>query len=133
MTVFSETFLFMFLCKLSIIVKIDFILSRLGIILESAPIAIFCLVTETKGQMFRGIPGFYSTSGVVDYTVVIFFAPLVTEKCEVFTTTSTREIQLCAQPATQLTRSPLLLAIAYASPLHMCEDLSERGLFSVDS
>ena len=110
MTVFSETFLFMFPCKLSIIVKIDFILSRLGIILESAPIAIFCLVTETKGQMFRGIPGFYSTSGVVDYTVVIFFAPLVAEKCEVFTTTSTREIQLCAQPATQLTRSPLLLA-----------------------
>ena len=41
----------------------NFILNRLGIILESAPIAIFCLeVTETKGQTFHGVPGFYSTS-----------------------------------------------------------------------
>ena len=58
MTTFSETFLFMFPCKLSIPVKIDFILNRLGINLKSAPIAIFCLVAETKGQMFHGIPGF---------------------------------------------------------------------------
>ena len=43
-----------------------FICNRLGIILESAPIAIFCLVTEANGQMFRGIPGFYSTRGAVD-------------------------------------------------------------------
>ena len=55
-------------------------LNRLGI----APIAIFCLVTETKGQTFRGIHGFYSTSGAVDYTAVIFSAPLVAVKCEVF-------------------------------------------------
>ena len=78
----------------------NFIPNRLGIILESAPIAIFCLVTKAEGQMFRGIPGFYSTSGAV-----IFCAHLVAVKCEVFTTTSTREIQLCAGPATQLTRS----------------------------
>ena len=33
-------------------------LNKLGIILESALIVIFCLVAETKGQMFHGIPGF---------------------------------------------------------------------------
>ena len=33
--------------------------SRLGIILESAPqIGIYCFVTETKGQTFRGILAF---------------------------------------------------------------------------
>ena len=86
----------------------NFLFCRFRIILESAPrTAIFCLATETKGQTFRGIPGFYSTSG---YTAVIFSAHLVAVKCEVFTTTSTREIQLCARPATQLTRSPLLPA-----------------------
>ena len=42
---------------------------------SSKLIAIFCLVTETKGQMFRAIPGFYSTSGAVDYTAVILSAP----------------------------------------------------------
>ena len=85
-----------------------FILSRLGITFESAPIAIFCLVTETKGQTFRGIPGFYLTSG---YTAVIISAHLVAVKCKGFTTTSTREIQLCARPPTQPTRrSPLLPA-----------------------
>ena len=53
---------------------------------------------------FRGIPGFYSTSG---YTAVISFsAHLDGVKCEVFTTTSTGEIHLCARPATLLTRSP---------------------------
>ena len=94
----------------------------LGIILESASIAIFCLVTETKGQTFREIPGFYSTSG---YTAVTFFAV----KCEaVFTTASTREIQLCARPASQPTCSPLRPANRVASPLRMREDLSERGL-----
>ena len=69
-----------------------------------------CLFTETKWQTFCGIPGFYSTSGAVDYMAVIFCAHLVSEKCEVFTTTSTRDIQLCAWPATQLTCSPLLPA-----------------------
>ena len=106
----------------------NFILNRLGIILESAPIAIFCLVAETKGQTFRGTPGFYSTSGVVDYTAMIFCAHLVAVKCEVFTATSTREIQPCARPATQLTRSPYFRQIAYASPVRMREYLSERGL-----
>ena len=82
-----------------------------GIILESAPRnTILCLFTETKWQTSRGIPGFYSTSGVVDYTAVIFCAHLVAVKCEFFTTTSTREIQLRTRPATQLTRSPLLPA-----------------------
>ena len=52
-------------------------------------------------QTFRGIPGFYSTSS---YTAVIFSAHLVAVKCEVFITTGTREIQLRARPATQLTR-----------------------------
>ena len=70
----------------------------------------YITITETKGQTFRGIPGFYSTSGAVDYTAVIFSAHLVAVKCEVFTTTSTRKIQLRARPATQLTRSPLLPA-----------------------
>ena len=46
----------------------------------------------------------------MDYTAVIFCAHLIAVKCEVFTTTSTREIQLCARPATQLTCSPLLPA-----------------------
>ena len=35
---------------------------------------------------------------------------LVAVKCEVFTAISTREIQLCAWPSTQLMHSPLLLA-----------------------
>ena len=79
-----------------------------GIILESPrQNTILCLFTETKWQTFRGIPGFYSTSGAVDYTAVIFCAHLVAMKCEVFTTTSTRGIQLYARPATQLTCSPL--------------------------
>ena len=94
------------------------------IILELMPIAIFCLVIETKGQIFRGIPGFYSTNG---YTAGIFSAHLVSVKCEVFTTTSAREIQLCARPATQQKRYPYFRQIAYASPLRMREDLSERG------
>ena len=75
--------------------------------------------------MFRGIPGFYSTSG---YTAGIFSTHLVAVKCEVFTTTSTRKIKLCARPATQLTRPPYFRQIAYANPLRMREDLSERGL-----
>ena len=40
-----------------------------------------------------------------------------------------REIQLCARPATQLTRSPYFRHIAYASPLRIREDLSE-GVYS---
>ena len=46
---------------------------------------------------------FYLTSGAVDYMAVIFSTHLVAMKCVFFTTTSTREIQLCALPATQLT------------------------------
>ena len=72
--------------------KPNLTLNRLGIILASAPIAIFCLFTKAKGQTFRGIPGFYSTSGAVDYTEVIFFAHLVAVKCEVFTTSSARDM-----------------------------------------
>ena len=53
----------------------NFTLNRLGIILASVPTAIFCLFTKAKGQTFRGIPGFYSTSGAVDYTEAIFFRP----------------------------------------------------------
>ena len=60
---------------------------------------------------------------------MIFSAHLVAVKCEVFTTSSTTEIQLCARPATQLTHSPYFRQIAYASPLRMREDLSERGLY----
>ena len=51
---------------------------------------------------------------------MISSAHLVAVKCEVFTTTSTREIQLCARPATRLRRSLLL-------PEYR-EDFSERGL-----
>ena len=39
-------------------------------------------------QTFRGITGFYSTSG---YTAVVFYTHLVAVKCEGFTATSTRE------------------------------------------
>ena len=78
-----------------------------------------------------GIPGFYSTTGAVDYTAVIFCAHLVAVKCEIFTATSTREVQLCARPATQLTRSPHFRQISHSSPLHMRENLSERGLLHV--
>ena len=60
--------------------------------------------------MFRGISGFYSTSVAVDYTAVIFCTYLVAMKCEIFTTTSTREIQLCDWPAAQLICFPLLPA-----------------------
>ena len=91
---------------------------------RSAPIAIFCLVIEAKGQTFRGIAGFYSTSGVLDYTAMIFSAHLVAVKCEVFITTSTRETQLCARPATQMTRCPH----TSGKSIPMREDLSERGL-----
>ena len=35
---------------------------------------------------------------------------IVAMKCDAFTTTSTREMQLCARPTTQLTCYPLLLA-----------------------
>ena len=90
----------------------------------------FAFFTETKWQTFRGIPGFYSTSGAVDYKAVILCAHLVAVKCEVFTTTSTREIQLCTRPATQLTCCPYFRQISHARPLRMRENLSERGLLN---
>ena len=52
--------------------------------------ALLLKVSETKGQTFRGIV--YSTSGL--YTGVILSVHLVAVKREVFTTSSTREIQL---------------------------------------
>ena len=65
----------------------------MGIILESTPIALFCLVTEAKGQNLSVIPGFYSTNGAVDHTAAIISAPFVAMKCESFSTaTSTREL-----------------------------------------
>ena len=57
--------------------KNNFILNRLRIILKSAPVAISCLVTESKGPMFHITPGFCLTSGVVDYTAVVFSTHLV--------------------------------------------------------
>ena len=66
----------------------------------------------------------------MDYTPVMFCARLVVVTWEVFTTTSTREIQICARPATQLTGSFYFRQIVHASPLHMREDLSERWLFT---
>ena len=107
----------------------NFILNKLRVILESAPNTMFCLLTETKRQTFRRIPGFYSTNSAVDFTPVIFCARLVVVTWEVFTTTSTREIQICARPATQLTGSFYFRQIVHASPLHMREDLSKRCLF----
>ena len=59
-------------------IKNNFILNRLGIILKSAPVAIFCLVTESKRPTFHITPDFYLTSGVVDYTAVVFSTHLVT-------------------------------------------------------
>ena len=64
--------------------QIPFILNSLGIILESALIVIFCLVTETKGQTFCGIPGIYLTSGDMAEILSAHFCSM---KC-------TREIQL---------------------------------------
>jgi len=65
---------------------------------------------------------------------LIFSAHLVTMKCKGFTTISTREVQLCAWPATQLTHSPLLPANPICQSLCMCEYLSEthteRGLLA---
>ena len=58
---------------------------------------------------------------------MIFCAHLVAVKCEVFITTSTRKTQLCARPATQLTRCPH----TSGKSIPMREDLSERGLPSV--
>ena len=84
---------------------------------------------QINRQTFRGIPGFYSTSG---YTAVIFSAHLVAVKCEVFTTTSTREIQLYARPATQLTRSPYFRQIAYASRTS-CAKIEVKGLYYLSS
>ena len=75
---------------------------------------------EINRQMFSGIRGFYSTSS---YTAVIFSAHLVAVKCEVFTTTSTREIQRCARPAIQLTRSPLLPAN------RLCQSVAHARIF----
>ena len=49
------------------------------------------MLCKINRHTFRGIPGFYSTSG---YTAVILSAHLVAVKCEVFTTTSTREVPL---------------------------------------
>jgi len=57
--------------------KNSFVLNRLGTVFESVPIAILCLVTETKGQTFGRIPGCYSTTG---YTAVRFSLLLVLGK-----------------------------------------------------
>ena len=79
--------------------------------------------------MLCKIVGFYLTSG---YTAVIFSAHLITMKCKAFTTTSTREIQLYTQAATQLTCSPPLPANqVHQSNVCMDKDLSERDLFQL--
>ena len=92
----------------------NFILNRLGRGSFSSQrgrrIRYFAFLLKVNDKTFRGISAFYLTSGAVDYTAVIFCDHLVAVKCEVFTTTSTREIQLCALPATLLTRSTLLPA-----------------------
>ena len=103
----------------------------LGIILESVlRNTVLCLFTETKWQTFCGIPGFYLTSGAVDYMAVIFCALLVAVKCKVFITTSTREYiryTLGQQPSWHV--PPYFRQISHASPLHVPKNLSERGLF----
>ena len=68
--------------------------------------------------MFHGIPGFYLTRGAV-----ILSTHLVARKCKVFTTTSSREIQLCTQPANHLTLSPLLTAN------HVCQSIAHVQRF----
>ena len=69
----------------------------------------------TKGQMFRGIPGVYWTSG---YTAVIFSAHLVAVKCEIFTTTSTREIQQRLVPEDYVTKTFYALPVVVNALLH---------------
>ena len=59
---------------------------------------------------------------------MIFCAHLVPVKCKVFTTTSTREIQLCARPTTQLTCSPLLPADFTRQSIAHARKLKRTGL-----
>ena len=65
--------------------------------------------------------------------LIFFPAHPIAVKCEVFTPTGIREIQLCARPATQLRcpppppPPPYFRQIAHASPLRMREALSARG------
>ena len=91
-----------------------------GIILESAPRnMILCLFTETKWQTFRGIPGFYSTSGALSPWNVMFLLLLVLGKYS---------YALGQQPSWCVT--PYFRQISHASPLRMPKNLSKRGLLS---
>ena len=69
--------------------------------------------------MFRGIAGFYSILGAVDYTAVIFSAHLVAVECKVITIREDN-YALDQQPSWQIPQCPV----------RMREYLSERGLLN---
>ena len=60
----------------------------------------FALLLKTKGEPRRRNSSLLFDQSCSGHTAVIFSAHLVAVKCEVFTTTSTREIQLSARPVT---------------------------------
>ena len=78
--------------------------------------------------MFRGIPGFYSTSGAVDYTAVIFCAHLVAVKCKVSLLLVPGKYSYALGQLPADVFPPYFRQISHASPLRMRENLSERGL-----
>ena len=89
---------------------------------------------ETKGQTFGGIPGVYSTNGaLVDYCIATNFSTHpVAVKCEVFTTTGTREYKYAgARPATHLKRSLLLPANRTQSIANALKSKSKGSILNV--
>ena len=82
---------------------------------------------ESKGQTFRGIPGFYSTSGAVDWSAVIFSVHLVAvtwnARFLLLVVLGKYSYSLGQQPSWRV--PPYFRQIAYTSPLRVREDLSE--------
>ena len=81
---------------------------------------------ESKGQTFRGIPGFYSTSGAVDWSAVIFSVHLVAvtwnARFLLLIVLGKYSYSLGQQPSW---RVPLLPANRVRVRQSACEDLSE--------
>ena len=90
---------------------------------ESATITIFWLVLILKDGRSAEFLAFIRLVVTRQWS----FSPILWPWHTRFSLLLIPEIQLCARPATQLTRSPYFRQIVHASPLHMREDLSERG------
>ena len=116
---------YVFVCvcvKIKIKQKTTSISTDWGSFLSQCQLQYLALLLKLKVRCSANFLAFIQP--VVVYMAVIFSAHLVTVKWEVFTTTtSTREIQLCAWPATQLTHSPLLLAN------HTCQSIVHARRF----